>query len=139
MLEFKPHTYLAFELSPTTRGHLLEKFPPAYEKVVCHHVTIVFRPTESEFKEVMRKMGSLSPVVECFGRTDENGVECLSVMVNDHIKRPFNGFYHVTHSLQGNHKPVESNKILEARKGVPAERFDTGAILLRGELKLFPL
>lgn len=138
MLEFKPNSYLAFELSPTSRGHLIELYPPKYSKVVCHHVTVVFRPSESEFIEVMRKIGSLSPVVEAFGYTDDGSLECISVMVNDHVRRPFNGFYHVTHSLNQGRKPVDSNKVLEARKGVPAQKFES-AVLLKGTLKLLPL
>jgi len=137
MVEWKSNSYLAYELSPTARGSLLVLKPPKFEKVVCHHVTIVFRPTESEFEEVMRRISAHSLVVEAYGYTSDESLECISVLVNNQPKRLFNGFYHLTHSLGVGRKPNDSNKLLETRKGVPAEKFEP--IMLLGTLKMIPL
>jgi len=135
MLKYEPNAYVAFELSPLTRGELLAAYPPKFEKVVCHHVTVIFRPTQTEFDEAMKQFADGVTSAQAYGYSCDDSLECFSVKLNGTPKRPFHGFYHVTHSHEANRKPVDSNKLLVARNGSPITKIEP--IILKGELKSF--
>ena len=137
-MEYKQGAYLAFELSPSSRGDLLSKFPPKYARTVCHHITVEFNLTEDKLAQIIQELGE-NPSFEVFGHSDDGSLECFNVLVNgkaldNMIYRPDGKFYHITHSLEANRKPVDSNTLLVAHKGIPMNRIKS--IKLRGELKL---
>jgi len=137
MLEFTQNAYLAFDLAQITRAELITLFPPKHEKVICDHVTIVFRPTEVEFNDVLKKLGDEELTVKAFGYSDSEGFDCFSVTVNGMAKRQYHGFYHVTHSLAPGWKAFDSNRLLLDKRGVPSKKFDE--IALSGTLKFIKL
>ena len=137
-LQFKPDHYLAFELAPSSRGDLFSKFPPKYARTICHHITVEFNLTEDKLNAIVAELGT-KPLFKVFGYSDDGSLECFSVAAdtstsNDLIYRPDGKFYHITHSLEQHRKPVDSNTLLVAHKGIPLERFKP--ITLRGELQL---
>lgn len=137
MLEHTPNAYLAFELTKASRAELISLFPPKHERVVCDHVTVVFRPTESEFNDVLKKLGDEELVVKAFGYSENEGLDCFSVTVNGTVRRPYHGYYHVTHSLAYGWKAFDSNKLLLSKRGVPDTKFDE--VVLSGTLKFIKL
>lgn len=101
-------------LSKETREILLQRFPPAYEDVIAHHITYKFGSKE------------LPPEAEVFviGHcTDNIGIEGLIVEVNGTLFRPDNKIYHITWSLSRakGYRPVDMNLILQ---GYSINRFN---------------
>lgn len=96
-------SYIAYVLTDKSRNTLLEKFPPKYSKVICHHITY--------------SMNSSLPVpeyplkIEVIGYANNpNGIETLQVSIDGIRTRLDNGLYHITHSLEPNKfKPKDSN------------------------------
>jgi hypothetical protein len=99
--------YVAYNLTEASRDALLEKFPPRFENVVCHHVTVCHDvPAEYPLPE--------NAVLKVIGYAlDETGVEALVVEVNGTHLREVGGVYHVTHSLAEGRAKVESNAVIE--------------------------
>ncbi len=99
--------YVAYNLTDASRDVLLERFPPRFENVVCHHVTVRHDvPAEHPLPE--------GGVLKVIGYAlDEAGVEALVVEVNGTHLREVGGVYHVTHSLAEGRAKVESNAVIE--------------------------
>jgi hypothetical protein len=99
--------YIAYNLTDASRDLLLERFPPRFENVVCHHITVQHDvPAEHPLPEA----ASLEVVGYA---VDESGVEALVVSVNGTCERPLGGTFHITHSLAEGRAKVESNALLE--------------------------
>ena len=99
--------YTAYVLSEESRNTLMEKFPPKYEKVIAHHITVEFGvpkgtppPEEADLKVL--------------GYADSgDGLEALVVSVNGSPKREDGKHFHVTWSLDPvKYKPVDSNDLI---------------------------
>ena len=100
--------YLAFKLSDATKQEILDLYTPRYKKVDCDHVTLEFtNPTE----EVRQEFEGAS--MEVVGYQFGPGTDCLVVKVNGSINRPDGGIFHITLSVKGGHKAVESNDLLK--------------------------
>jgi len=97
--------YSAYVLTKGCREKLLEKFPPQYEKVIAHHITVEF-PGE----ELPEKLP-----IKIYGKIDsEDGLEAFLCSVGDDVSRPDSGIFHITWSLTpGKYRPVDSNKLVE--------------------------
>lgn len=102
--------YTAYVLSDESRELLMKKFPPKYDKVVAHHITVEFGvpndatpPPEAELKVI--------------GYADsKDGLEALIVAVDGQSKREDGSTYHITWSLDPDkYKPVDSNKLVKGR------------------------
>lgn len=102
--------YTAYVLSDESREQLMKKFPPKYDKVVAHHITVEpgvpnnsSPPPEAELKVV--------------GYADsKDGLEALIVAVDGQSKREDGSTYHITWSLDPDkYKPVDSNKLVKGR------------------------
>jgi hypothetical protein len=107
-------TYLAFVLDDASRAHLLQAVPPKFEKVIAHHVTIIFphnKPAEqlmrAAFADMMSKEMEAEVVRHCIGEH----IEAVGISFNGTTMRPLGGYYHVTVSLEPPAKPVDSNKL----------------------------
>ena len=89
-------------------NELLERFPPKYPKVVCHHIT-------EKFPAVFGDKPPPAPnSVQVVGEFDSgDGVQGLLVEINGSSTRPNGGKYHITLSLGENRKPVESNMYVD--------------------------
>jgi hypothetical protein len=99
--------YTAYALTSTARELLLDKFPPKYEKVLAHHVTVEFGvPADTNLPE--------DAVLKVIGEADSgDGLQALVVSVNGSTRRPDGGTFHVTWSLDPEkYKPVDSNELI---------------------------
>ncbi len=84
-------------------------FPPAYPRVVAHHVTL---------KAGVRPDHPLPGDTECFvvGLADDGaGVQALVVEIGGTTQRPDGSTYHVTWSLADGREAVESNDVIRKR------------------------
>lgn len=132
-MDFKPGCYLAFELSPTTRGELLKRYPPKFSKVICHHVTIEFNLTEQKLAKILADLSIRDPKVEVVGYLSDDSIECLTVAVNGKMTRPDGKHYHVTLSLEPPRAAKHSNDLIDKTD----ERHQAGhGLVLKGQLKL---
>lgn len=97
--------YTGYLLTEKTRNELLALFPPKYEKVVAHHITLTFGvPATTPPPEMPES-------VTVVGHIDSgDGVEGLLVEVNGTTFRPDGSRYHVTWSLAEGRKAFETNK-----------------------------
>ena len=100
--------YSAYVLTSGSRLAVLERFPPKFSDVICHHVTERFGvhgsseriPAPAEIKVV--------------GYTSDSSLEALVVTVNGNSIRPDGLVYHITLSLDRlkGRKPVDSNRVI---------------------------
>lgn len=88
------------------RARLLRQVPPAYERVVAHHVT--FAPEDQPTPHA--DGGEVVGVAD-----DGEGVQALVVRIDGATGRPDGGAYHVTWSLGSGRRAVESNQVIAER------------------------
>lgn len=118
-LTFKPGCYLAFVLSDRSHNELIKLFPPTFERVLCHHVTIDFQVTKERLAKLQTLFGD-DPSVNVTGILVGENVECFTVEIDGYRARLDGGYYHITHSLRPPAKPVDSNKLLVTSLGKPS-------------------
>ncbi len=104
---------LSFILDFSSREKLIKIFPPSFNNVICHHVTIKFGEIDIEDFEQHCDVKKSTVV----GILSEENLEVLVVKFNGSIMRNDGNFYHITHSLTaGKKKPVDSNKLLRRKE-----------------------
>lgn len=103
--------YLAFVLSDAARTQLIQLIAPKYDRIICHHVTLRFDLSKGLSEKEQSWIGKEIDVYLTGILDDDKGVQCLPVTVDGEQIRPDGSFYHVTHSLSADRKPVESNKL----------------------------
>ena len=104
----KPGSVIGWLLADEDREKLLAQFPPTYEKIVAHHVTL---QTNAEREP-------LPPAVKAqiVGRTvDGKGVEAMVVAIDGSTDRHDGSTYHITWSLGDGRRARESNDVLRDR------------------------
>jgi len=107
---YRKGTYLTFLLSEESRSRVLQAVPPSFSRVLAHHVTIDFNPTQEKLDSYAQLFKS-EDKVSVYGIARGDGVECLGVQIGGERERPDGSFYHVTLSVEPPHKPVESNEL----------------------------
>ena len=104
----EPGSVVGWLLAKDDRERLLEQFPPKFEKIDAHHVTL-----KSEAKGDPIPGEVRAAIV---GRTDdEKGVEAMVVSIDGSTDRPDGSTYHITWSLGDGRRARESNEVLKAR------------------------
>ena len=104
----KPGSVNGWLLAEDDREKLLAQFPPRYETVVAHHVTL---QTNAEREP-------LPPAVKAqiVGRADDDkGVEAMVVAIDGTTDRHDESTYHITWSLGDGRRARESNDVLRER------------------------
>jgi len=102
------HFYTGWLLDPATQAALLARFPPRFERVVAHHVTLKFGDAAGE------PPGEVSAEI-VGGAWDEAGVQAMVVRIDGVVARPDGGTFHITWSLAEGREARESNDIIAAR------------------------
>ena len=106
------HVYTGWLLDPATRPALLERFPPRFERVVAHHVTLQFGDRTAQ------PPGEVS--AEIVGEAcDAAGVQAMVVRIDGATARPDGGTFHITWSLAQGREARESNDVIAARGWTP--------------------
>ena len=104
----EPGTVIGWLLDKDDRERLLREFPPTFENIVAHHVTL-----KSEAEN-----DPLPPEVSAalVGRADDGtGVEAMVVSIDGTTDRPDGSTYHITWSLAEGRRARESNAVLKER------------------------
>ena len=104
-------------LHEADREDLLRRFPPRYQDVIAHHVTLRGGAGEGDPLPVRQP----SAVV---GRADDGvGLECLVVAIGGSTDRPDGSTYHITWSLdrRAGRQAVQSNDVLRERDWTPLD------------------
>lgn len=102
--------YTSYQLTPTSRKQLLDKFPPKHEKVVAHHITHEFGVHKDT------PLPTIADIKVVGYHNDPEGLEVLVVSVNGDVTRPDGNVYHITWSLNPEKfKPMHSNKLARGR------------------------
>ena len=96
-------------LHPEDRDRLMAVFPPAYPRVVAHHVTLRagVRPGFPPPRETEGFVVG--------GADDGAGVQALVVEIGGATRRPDGSTYHITWSLAAGREAVESNDVIRKR------------------------
>ena len=111
----KPGSVIGWLLAEDDRERLLERFPPRYENVVAHHVTL---KTEAE-----KEPPPSEATAQMVGRTDDGkGVEAMVVSIDGTTDRPDGSTYHITWSLGDDRRARESNDVLREKGWLKFER-----------------
>lgn len=96
------------------RATLLETFPPRYERVVAHHVTLWGHRENAHIPQAAK--------ILIVGHAD-NGrdLECYVASVDGETRRPDGSVYHVTWSLdpETGVAPKDSNRLLQESEWAP--------------------
>ena len=111
-------------LSPASRAVILERFPPRFGDVICHHVTERFGVSGKE-------MTVPEPArIIVVGYTCDVSLEALVVAVNGTTARPDGMVYHITLSLDRSkgRKPVDSNHVIASTGWSKVEPFMIEAV-----------
>ncbi len=102
----KPGTVTGWKLPDEERDRLLERFPPRYENVIAHHVTLRVGATPDT--PLPRQAEA-----RIIGRADDgDSLECLVVELDGTTDRPDGSTYHITWSLGPGRRARESNDVL---------------------------
>jgi len=123
--------YLAFIIDDESRKRLLSLITPAYENVICHHVTLKFNLSAGLTPEETAMVGQPLEISVRDIRDSGDGVQCLGVAVNGESFRPDGSFYHITHSISSNRKPSDSNKLRDVEAA-----FIKGIVRISGKVFL---
>ena len=103
----KPGTVTGWKLPQVERELLLRAFPPKYENVVAHHVTLRIGATP---ETPLPDKPASSAVI---GRADDGiSLECLVVELDGTTDRPDGSTYHITWSLGPDRRARDSNDLL---------------------------
>jgi hypothetical protein len=104
--------YTGWLVDPAEREALLTRFPPRYETVVAHHVTLKFgdRAAQAPGEVGARIVGAAD---------DGSGVQALVVAIDGSTARPDGGTFHITWSLADDREARESNDVIAARGWTP--------------------
>ena len=87
------HVYTGWLVDPAARDELLKRFPPRFEQVVAHHVTLKVGDRTAQPR------GEVS--AEIVGEAcDEAGVQAMVVRIDGAAARPDGGTFHITWSLR---------------------------------------
>ena len=120
--------YLAFVLDEKSREKLIKAFPPTFDKVICHHVTLEFFIQD---QETIDKFIDMTRAV-VVGYISDEALEALVVSFGAKTTRDDGSIYHITHSLtSGKRKPFDSNKLLKQKKYI-----DVPHIAISGTVEL---
>lgn len=104
----EPGSVVGWLLAERDREKLLQQFPPKYENVVAHHVTMKTQAGQEPVPPEVK--------AEMVGRTDdESGVEAMVVAIDGTTDRPDGSTYHITWSLGEGRRARESNDVLKGR------------------------
>ena len=104
----KPGSVIGWHLAEDDRVKLLAQFPPKYENVVAHHVTLQTNAEREPLPAAVK--------AQVVGRTDdENGVEAMVVAIDGSTDRHDGSTYHITWSLGDGRRGRESNDVLRER------------------------
>ncbi|HLZ75429.1 hypothetical protein [Phenylobacterium sp.] len=99
------HFYAGWLVDPVAREALLAQFPPRYERVVAHHVTLKFGD-----ETAAPPAETLGEIVG--GADDGAGVQALVVAIGGRPARPDGGVFHITWSLGEGREARESNDVI---------------------------
>jgi len=108
-----PLRIIGWLVDEAQRLELLQQFPPRYENVVAHHVTLK-SATGDPLPEPA--IGDIIGVAD-----DEQGVQALVVSIAGTSDRPGGGTYHITWSLAPGRTARESNDVIAARGWTPVD------------------
>jgi len=99
--------YVGWLLPEFERERLLKIIPPVYSKIVAHHITLQYDVPDNEPLPTTTS-------AEIIGLADDGkGVQAVVVRIGGTSKRPDGKTYHITWSLTGKRRPVESNYVIQ--------------------------
>ena len=101
--------YLGVFLTPASRSRLLRDFPAVHENVYADHVTLVFKPKESDLEKF--NIGSIVSL-KVVGYAEDQDGSAVTVDLPPEIKRHAQRNPHITISTAPGIKPFYSNKLI---------------------------
>lgn len=107
--------YIGIFLSKAERAKLLRDFPPVYDNVFADHVTLIFKPKESDLSNY--PLGTIVRLKVVGYAQDQNG-SAVTVDLPSGIKTSPGQKPHITISTANGVKPVYSNKLISTASNV---------------------
>lgn len=111
-----PQRFVGWLVHPADRERLLTAIPPAYPRVVAHHVTLK-AGVRANVPLPSAKEGHVVGIAD-----DGSGVQALVVEIEGTTSRPGGGTYHITWSLAHGRHAVESNDAIREKGWRATER-----------------
>lgn len=120
--------YLAWVLTEGSRRILLDRFPPRFSQILCHHITVQYDLTEDILWEAENCHAGAR--VQVVAHVSDASLECLVVSIGGATTRKDGSTYHITHSLENPRRPVDSNALLRASGFTPSFEEPVEAVLM---------
>jgi len=98
--------YVGWRIPDYEKNRLLEKFPPIFDNVVAHHITLEYDVS----KDIELPEQIYGIIV---GHAHDENIEALVVSIDGTITRPDGSFFHITWSMGDGAKAVQSNKLIK--------------------------
>jgi hypothetical protein len=108
--------YTGWEIPKARRTQLLRTFPPRYQNVIAHHVTMAFG-VDDDYPLPTAVDGWIVGMAD-----DGLGVQAMVVEIGGTTKRPDGSTYHSTWSLGPERKAKESNDVIKLYGFKPVRR-----------------
>lgn len=97
--------FICWLVNEESRQNLLQRVPPEYTTVVCHHVTIAF--------DVPANTPLPAPKIgRVVGEICDRGVQAVVVEIDGDTIRPDGERYHITMSLDEGRFPEEARRLV---------------------------
>jgi len=107
--------YIGVFLTPSARQQLLRDFPPVYENVFADHVTLIFKPSETDLRQF--DLGSIVRLKVVGYAQDQNGT-AVTVDLPQEIEKHSQRDPHITISTGPGIKPFYSNKLISKSSNI---------------------
>lgn len=120
--------YIAFVLDEPSRERLLEAYPPVYERVIAHHVTLKFGVTQEALESVKAEFEGFE-FIAVLGHAVDAATNCVAVITDTGYGAQENGTpLHVTISVAQGQSPVKAGQTAKLVTGPCRHMVLTGSI-----------
>lgn len=106
-IQYKKLQMIQLIIDGPSRQALLHAFPPMHDNIYAHHVTIAFKPSESQARELAPFCGQVINFEAIAEASDDFGQAVLVSGIDGNNKFP-----HITISTSPETKPAYSNELL---------------------------
>ena len=116
--EDKAPPYVGVFLTPEAKKELLKDFPPKHPEVQADHITLMFKPTLDQMKQLRDRfsMGQTVPI-QITGYAEDDKAQALTVELPGDIREQSKEQPHITVSVAEGVSPSYSNELLRGVVG----------------------
>jgi len=117
----KKSPFVAVFLDSASKGKLLGTFPPAHHNIHAEHVTVIFKPTQEQLKEMKdSNLFGKKFAIRVVGYAEDESGQAVKVEVPEAVFSE-GRIPHITISTATGIKPVYSTQLLQTGEVIPVD------------------